>query len=169
MGRGSTFCLSPPAEVGRTRVCKAKTTPQEREKEVPSLDTEKRLDHLQTDTTSRLHSVLYKHPSSTKHALVLLQHASSQTHTTQTQTMPRAVACPIAPMLGARNGGCWLQYAAKTHTCASEVTTAPQLFGSLNHTSSKQKPRNGCSFFLRSTLLKPFFLSSSIFYSFFPP
>lgn len=126
------------------------------------------ISRLITDTASRLHAVLYKHPSSTKHALVLLQHASSQTHTTQTQTMPRAVACPIAPMLGARNGGCWLQYAAKTHTCASEVTTAPQLFGSLNHTSSKQKPRNGCSFFLRSTLLKPFFLSSSIFYSFFP-
>lgn len=94
------------------------------------------ISRLITDTASRLHAVLYKHPSSTKHALVLLQHASSQTHTTQTQTMPRAVACPIPPMLGARNGGWWLHYAAKTHTCASEVTTAPQLFGSLSHTSS---------------------------------
>ena len=91
-------------------------------------------------------------------------------HCLNTQTKPRAKVAALIPHVPRWKWGAAADSphsAAGTQACASKIRTALGLFRSLSKTSSKWKLRGGCSFFLHSTWLTPFFLSSSISQSFY--
>lgn len=164
----------PPSPEGRTKVWKGKAALQKGERELHSSGTEKRVTHLSgliINIVLWLRTELYKPLSYTRHAFVLL--------------------CVVPPKATlpersdpARSRGGWLlasrlswggrreqrvraaHSAAGTQACASTSRTALWLFRSLSKTSSKRKGRVGCSFFLHSTLLMPFFFSPPISQSF---